>query len=168
MAVQPRTAEIMIYQGDDRAKIGEAGDAIEMAKAQAKESGPRLNGESDPVADAVSSYNSLISEAKERALKVKLSAVRRLKWRELMAEHPAREDHPEDKSLGVNEETFGPALILACWQDDSISDRAAELDSLCEADYQLLLAAAWGLNKSQGFDPKAVTVSEVIGKNVEM
>lgn len=160
-----RTAEVTLYQGEDRAKITElsaaVGEAEQKRRSQSKQP-LMLNEDIDAeVEAAVKRYNAAVTAAKKRALTVKLSAVPYLTWRRLKNEHPAREGVPEDQVLGLNWDTFPVAAITACWQDESVPNRAEQIESLCEADFLLLFAATQSLNTSQGFDPKAVTVSDL-------
>ena len=158
MPLESRFADIDLYQGSDRARIAELTAAVEAA---ASDKTPRMLGEGDTVKAAVDAYNSFLAEAKDRALSVHLVPLPFLAFRSLKRAHPARDDHPEDVVLGVNEETFGRDLILACWQDDT-PDRDGIVDSLCEADYYMLLGAAWALNTTQAAAPKVLSASDVM------
>lgn len=161
-----RTADVTLYQGDDRAKIQELSELVGAAetKRRAAKKLPQLLAGEDfdgEVEAAVKRYNAAVTAGKKRALTVTLTAIGYRAWRTLKREHPAREDEPEDKLIGQNFDTFPLAAILACWQDDSVADREAKVEGLCEADFLLLFSAAKALNTSQGFDPKAVTASDV-------
>lgn len=166
-----RTAEVTLYQGDDRAKIAELAEAVALAeqKRRASNVANQLLTETPEaeVEAVVKKYNAALASAKNRALVVKLSAVPYLAWRRIRAEHPPREGNDEDKLLGQNWDTFPLAVIIACWQDESVPNREATVAGLCEADFMLLFAAAQSLNVQQGFDPKAVTATDLMQANAE-
>lgn len=166
-----RTAEVTLYQGEDRAKLAELEEAVVLAEQKRRASSKaNLLLTETPEAEveaAVKKYNAAVAAAKKRALVVKLSAVPYLAWRRLRAEHPSREGSDEDKLLGQNWDTFPLAVILECWQDDSVPNRAATVEGLCEADFMLLFGAAHSLNVQQGFDPKAVTATDLMRANGE-
>lgn len=162
-----RTAEVVLYQGDDRARIAELLEVADEAVARRKlaKGRPQLLAGDDVDAEVeskVAEYNAAVEKAKERALVVVLTAVGYRAWRSLKKAHPPREDEAEDKLIGQNYDTFPLPAILACWQDESVPDREAQVERFCEADFLLVLTAALRLNTAQGFDPKAVTASDVM------
>lgn len=157
-----RKTTVLLYQGDDLERLAELGEAIEAAKGDRT---PLLNGETSLIDEALAEYNAFLAEAEARADRYPLRSIGRLAWRALVAAHPPREENADDAPLGVNEETFGPELIAACWVDDSVGDKVSAVNDLREADYDTLFAAAWVLNKTATAAPKAVKLSDVITKN---
>lgn len=168
-----RTAEVVLYQGDDRAKIQHLADRVSAAETKRRAAanqaqllaGDDLNAE---VVATVEEYNAAVETGKSRALVASLTAVDYRSWRALKKSHPPRDGEDEDKLIGQNWDTFPRAAILACWQDESVPNRAEQLEALCEADFLLLFATAQRLNTSQGFDPKAATASDVMLVNAGM
>lgn len=168
-AIKPRTARVVIYQGDDLARLAELDDAVAKA-AQALARAERNNttrtlGEMDPVAEARETHETAVLErdefaagAEERGVVVHMIARPRLRWRELMREHPAREDNEDDRVFGVNMDAL-PDELLPESIDREFStiegDIAEFLDSLSDYDYyDRLFVAAFALNRgSAAADP---------------
>ena len=144
------TTTVVLYQGDDLAKIEE----LRIAAERGKSSGPALGGE--PSAAKV--HDDFVTKAEKRAVKVVLKALPRKSWRALVAAHPPRDGDDGDKSMGVNDETFGEALIavsIASPVFPSDSERDAFVDSLRDADFERLYASAFALNRGKTAAPKA-------------
>ena len=150
----PRTSTVLLFQGDDLAKIAELRKA-----AEAEQSDTRLMGE----LSAAQEHDEFVKEAEARAVRVVLKALGRKQWRNLVAAHPPRPNVEADESLGVNDETFGEALVLASLVEPALSGTEAEefLDSLRSADFDLLYATAFALNRFQGDAPKADLTSRL-------
>lgn len=109
--LKPRTATVVIYQGDDLATLADlrtAADIAErkadaelrVAQARAKVDGPRRAGDSTPedpqiaydaaVKPSQDAYDAFVDEAAERATVVTLQAIGRKAFRSLMREHAPR------------------------------------------------------------------------------
>jgi hypothetical protein len=94
----------------------------------------------------------LEAEMREHTYDFRLRALPRHEFRSLLAAHPPREDEPfkrEDSALGVNRDTFFPAIIRASVVDPELD--AAEWTDLLDnrlTDYQFqeLAGTAWALN----------------------
>lgn len=98
----------------------------------------------------------LEEQMRDSTYEFRLRALPRHEFRSLMTGHPPRrqEDgslHPED-TLGVNRETFFPAMIRSAVVDPELDDAEWTdlLDTrLTDYQYQELAWAAWALNTSE-------------------
>lgn len=178
--LKPRTAEKLIFHGDDMERLTELRNAVvraEAAKVRAEDEaerasrGPRRAGDDLPDISAAveaylaaqAAYDEATDEAAERAVEVRLSAIGSRRFRELLAQHPAREDDDIDAEYGVNMETFPRALLAfrdgetrtIVDPDVSEADLGEFLDDECsDGDFEELWVLAFWLNKAQGVDPR--------------
>jgi DNA-binding MarR family transcriptional regulator len=176
--LKPRTATVLIYQGDDLERLSELRRAADVAERRATEAarGPRRGGDEIPNADVEqAAYDEAVDEAAERAVEVELTAIGRRRWRDLLAEHPPRtetidgkEQTVEDDALyEVDTEAFPLALLSYIDSDDSdvrtitgpsFKDRktltAFLEDEAAEGDFERLWTTAYWLNRAPGSDPK--------------
>lgn len=149
-----RTATILLYQGDDQARLDEL--AAEVDRARVAGSPSRLN-DVDGYAAAVDAYRDFASEAKDRAVAVVVRALGRRQWRSLVDAHPVREGNERDAAYGVNFDSFGDALVppsIAAPEFTTPADRDAFLDGLSDVDFGRLYQAAFALNRVPATDPK--------------
>lgn len=192
--IKPREAEIVIYQGDDLTRLAELRKSAELARraarraAEQEQAAPLRLGDESPASDDATlpeeaAYDAAVEEAAERAVIVRIRAIGRRRFRDLMAEHPPRkvtvkrgegddereveEAHPDDASFDVNTETFGPALLGFVDLDDPEIRTIAEPefsrkaltafldDEISEGDFEGMWVAAYYLNRSPSADPKA-------------
>lgn len=156
--ITPQLTEVLIYQGDDRTRLDELEQAVKDARVAS--SLPRTVGEPDREAEAIEAHNEFLAEAKERAVKIVVRTIGRKKWRQLVAEHPPRPDREADKAFGVNDETFGDALVAACLASPTFaSDAEMEvfLDSLNSVQFDRLYAEAFKVNRVERESPKALS-----------
>lgn len=172
--VEPRTSEVTIYQGDylDRLRFLERRHE-EAVKTETKT--PRLLGEVAESATIAEEHEALKAEAEETAIHVRVRAIRRSQYRELADKHPPRAGDDEDPStvladskMGVNEKEFRLVLVPAAiveirvgdtvtaWADMSEGDREEFLDTITEADFELLFSHAFALVNAFGSSPKAL------------
>ena len=169
--LKPRTSVVPVYQGDDADKIADLRADAERAALTRRGNSRLDDGDADPFAAAVESYNVFLDEAYERALKVTIAALRKDDWRDLIADHPPRADvldddgkvvksFDADHEVGFNVQTVAEPLISATL------DRVEELgldqelerddaDELSDADFNRIYSAAVDLNIGSGPDPKA-------------
>lgn len=175
--IKPRTARVVIYQGDDLARLAELDAAVETSDETAKRAekasnGIRLMTDADPAAEAKAAHEKKKAErdafaeaAQSRGVAVVLHALPRKEWRRLVTEHPARDRdaHPEDYPIGpCNIETMPDALLpksicrdehcptcVDMEQRSTIEGDLVEfLESLADADYyDSLFWTAWTLNR---------------------
>lgn len=156
--ITQQPAKVVIYQGDDRARLDELEQAVEAARTTPVVA--RTLGEQPPELEAIEAYNAFLAEAEERAVVVLLRPLGRKKWRALVAAHPPRPGNDDDKRFGVNDETFGDALVAACLASptfDSDAEMDVFLDSLTSVQFDLLYAKAFTLNRTPPTDPKALS-----------
>lgn len=181
--IKPRTARVVVYQGDDLALLGEYDDAVKKAeedvKRAEKSGGVRLMNQPDPVQAATEALDAAKAQrdefaagAEERGDVVVMHAQPRKVWRTLMDEHPARdrEQHPEDYPIGpCNIETLPDALLpLSICRDQHCpnclsagyattidGDLTEWLESLSDYDYyDRLFLQAFALNRGSAMaDP---------------
>lgn len=161
-SVKPRTATVVIYQGDDLARLAQLDRRVEETEAAIKRAekargGTRLMYEDDPVETARAEHDAAMAErdafaaeAEPRGVTVALHAVPRKKWRELARKHPARPDVPTD-SMGVDMDDFPDALLpLSIDREQSTieGDLDEFLESLSDYDYyDRLFLTSFALNR---------------------
>lgn len=165
--LKPRTATIVLYQGDDMARLAEL--------ARAKEQAAGGNRADDGAIEAAA-FEAFLTEAAERAVEVVLQSIGRRRWRDLVMEHPPRMvdsepddegkthliEHDDDVQWGVNTETFPRALLMFVDGDHrtiaepDLGDDLAEFvdDELAEGDFERAWIAAFQLNASPSINPK--------------
>lgn len=160
--IKPRTARVVIYQGDDLEQLEKLDEAVTKAESEVKRvernAGPRLLDETDPAVeaqnaadDAKAERDQFATEAEQRGVVIVLIARQRLRWRELMREHPAREGNDDDAVFQVNMDTL-PDVLLPESIDREMSTLDGDvnefLNSLNDFDYyNRLFLAAWSLNR---------------------
>lgn len=174
-AIKPRTARVVIYQGDDLATLAEldnkverAQDALKQAERAAKAAQPPRMMHEAPVDPSVAAADDLTAakvtrdefaaEAEERGVVVVMHAQPRRVWRELMRDHAPRENASEDAALGVNMETLPDALLpISIDREQSTieGDMLEFLESLSDYDYyDRLFLQAFALNRGSAMaDP---------------
>lgn len=158
--IQPRRATVVIYQGDDLARLDDLDTAVERqqraADAAAKATGaPRTLGDPGPsstaLAEAQKARDTFAADAELRGVRVVLQAVPRRTWRQLMRDHGPRPDVSDDEVFGVNMDDFPDALLplSVVAADSTIEGDVAEfLDSLSDYDYyDRLFVQAFALNR---------------------
>lgn len=170
VTMKPRTETVTLWQGDDLAELERLRAAID--DAQNDTPVPLIGGEKDPAVSAAEAYNRLYAKAAKRAVTVTIQAVPRTRWRELVAANPPREGDETDALIGMNAEEFGDALLA---EPDTIINppevagpgRREFVASLSDGDWQLLVRAAYAVNRSTGEAPKAFPVSELTSNSGE-
>ena len=128
--IKPRTAEVVIYQGDDLARLAELRQAAEVARRaveqhrKASENGSARMGDAPSAETEQDAYDAFVEEAAERAVTVEIRAIGRKRFKTLLEEHPPRKvkqkddkgveqdvDHADDAPYGVDVTTFPEALL---------------------------------------------------------
>lgn len=167
--IKPRTASVVIYQGDDLERLAELRRDVDVAE-RAEEGRGRRIGDDSGAQEARDAFDAFVDEAAERAVEVEVTALKRRQFRSLMAEHPPRkvagedgqETHPDDAGFDVNVETFAEAFLplsITAPTFDTPADRDDFLDGLSDGDYERIFATAYWLNRTPGGDPKAARYS---------
>lgn len=146
MALKPRTAPVVLYQGDDEEHIYELRTQLIIAQAdltgalQRTSGSPKRLGEPEGGADveklrgavdaAQVELDTFIDQAAGRAEEFRVQAIGRSAFRDLRHAHPARKVsetidgeerlvvHPDDQQWAVNTDTFGRALLAFVDRDD--------------------------------------------------
>lgn len=178
-AIKPRTTSVVIYQGDDLEHLAELKRKADQAERLARSTAARA-GDDRPAQAEKDAYDEFTVEAAERALVVELRAIGRKRFRNLMAQHPARmvasadgqSVHDEDEPFGVNVETFPEALLT--FVDENVPDtrtiseprfssKSEALsfldDDVADGDYEKLWVSAYQINRAMSADPKAMRYS---------
>jgi hypothetical protein len=158
--IKPRSASVVVYQGDDLERIAELRRKAETALRNAEEAKkrPRRGGDEIPSAQAEQDeYDAFVLEAAERATVIEINHLPRKVFRGLMAEHAPREGNDDDEPYGVNMETFAEVFLhksIVAPEFDTRDECVAFLDDLSEGDFDKLFGAAYFLNRIPGADPK--------------
>ena len=180
---KPRTDVVEIYTGDYLGRIrhlereyAEARDVYERAveDEEKAESVRRIGSVPESVAlkarmdELAAEHDALVAEARDAMIVVRLTTVRRRKYRELADAHPPRDGNTGDKTLGINALTFREALVpeaivevtedgtTKAWSDYSEAEREDFLDTLAESDMERLFGTAYGLVNGFMADPKTL------------
>lgn len=132
--------------------------AQHLTEAKARDAAdPRLAG--GATAALVAQMEGLRGQVEASTVAFRLRALPRKRWAELADAHPPRKDggkvHPDDEALGVNRETFLPALVQSSTVEPQLRDEtwAALLDPdgdlLSEQQWRRLWRACWALNMAE-------------------
>lgn len=97
----------------------------------------------------------LEEQMRDHTVTFKLQALPRPKWKKLVGEHQPRKGDDggvdeRDKYIGVNSETFFPAMIRACTVEPELADDVWQLlfdEKLTDRQFDELSDAAWSLNR---------------------
>ena len=165
-ALKPRTASVVIYQGDDMERLSELRRAAEIARRNfeaAKEQPRRIGddvGEED-LREKQAAYDEFVDEAADRAVVVEVTALKRATFRSLMSDHPPREKNEDDEGYGVNLDTFPEPFLRESVTKVEVGDGVLSpgetndlIDSLSEGDYERVFTVAYYLNRAPGADPR--------------
>ncbi|RAO26470.1 hypothetical protein PSN13_06498 [Micromonospora saelicesensis] len=148
---------------EDRVPVCTRGDLVVEWRRLARQLGevkvkaaadPRVGGDGTGV--LLERMEALRGEVEASTVEFRLRALPRKRWNELADAHPPRKDgvkvHADDLDLGVNRETFLPALVRASTIEPKLKDEtwAALLDGdgelLGEQQWRQLWRACWNLN----------------------
>ena len=118
--LKPRTATVVLYQGDDMERLAELQRAAYAAEAQARADlqsaarAPKRTGDEEPIEafrEAVQpsrdALNAFIDQAADRAVEVQMQAIGSTRFADLVLAHPSRKvqvdgktvDHPDDATF---------------------------------------------------------------------
>lgn len=165
IAYTPRTETIVIPQGDDEERLRQLRAYRDSLKPDKKRAPVLLTDDPDAeYREAEQAVRDFAKEVEERGITVVMRSLGRKTWRELIAEHPPREGNDSDKLIGVNADSFGRAIVVACMASpvfDNDADRDEFLDEITEADYGRIERTAWDLNTGRSSDPKADLASKL-------
>lgn len=174
--LKPRTTTVVIYQGDDIDNLGDLRRAVSIAERdveqrelEAKSANTRMGG-TDPaivaaaqakLEQAKADYNTFVDDAAERAVMIEVTALKRTRFRELMASHPARDGNDGDSIYGINMDDFPVPFLADSVTKVTIGDRELNpgqvrdlVDDLPEGDFERVFAVAYMLNRAPGADPR--------------
>lgn len=166
------TTTVVLFQGDDLDPIEEHRAAVERAALVNR--GPKRVGDGEvpaAVLEAARDYDAFMEGAVERAVHLRLTAVRKSRYRELLAAHPPREGDRADEAAGFNVDTFTEALVPECvspGQFDSDEERDEFLDDLSDTEWSQVAGAAVRVNEGGRPDPKARMASHLTPESDEI
>ena len=105
----------------------------------------------------------LETEMKDATLTLRLRALSRVKWDELLADHPARKDNRQDLGLGVNNSTFWDAILREMLVSPKLDERRISklLDKLTPRQFDVLATASWDLNQADVSIPFSLNASRI-------
>ncbi len=176
-SIKPRSARVVIYQGDDLARLSELDTIVERAETAVRVAEQKAKRTAAPItldeatdeqdalfaareqhSEAVVVRDAFAEEAEGRGVVVFLHAQPRKAWRALMEVHGPREDVEADKALGVNMATLPDALLpMSVDREQSTidGDLTEFLESLSDYDYyDRLFLQAFALNRGSAMaDP---------------
>lgn len=171
--IKPRTARVVIYQGDDLARLSELDDAVTRAedsiKRAERDQRTRLMHEVDPAEAARAAHaaakeerDQFAADAEPRGVVVVMHALQRKEWRALMGAHGPRDGDNRDAVLNVNMDTLPDVLLPKVICRDELcpvcrdmgqastieGDTEDFLDSLSDYDYyDRLFLQAFAVNR---------------------
>lgn len=164
----PRMFEVPLYGGDYQQRIARSEAKVRDAEKRGP-TRPRLAHETTTEAEnLLAEHNALVAEAEaDGCARVTLRALGRKHWNQLVSDHPPRSGESvsvkvreSDAEVGVNDETFSEALLIASVSAVSDQTTTADLlDQVSSAQYDLLYRTAFALNRDGGPAPKALTPS---------
>ncbi len=154
--ITPRTVDVIIYQGEDLAKLRELFAATEVEEVKAP--GRVGDDEPDKARANAEAYDAFVDEAAERAVTVTLQQVGRRRWREARDMCKPREGNDADQLAGFDIDALGDMLVPESIIAPVMAtvERDTFLDSLSDADWDRLVSALIGVNTAQVSDPKAL------------
>lgn len=165
---EPRTAVVRIFGGDYLDQIRDLEFRAEAAREAEEATGPRLGHETPEYLRLAEEHDALVREAEAQAVDVKIRALGRTEWRQMVVKHPPRaegsvsdEIHRRDVALGFDQESFADELVPSSVVSPEWARDPAALDTLSDVDFERLWLTALGLNKAVMADPKASLVSRL-------
>jgi len=169
-AIKPRSARVVIYQGDDLERLSDLDDAVTRAETALRRAETATKAPAAPRAlhevghpqaalhqaqerhtEAKAERDVFAAEAESRRVVVVLHAQPRRMWRELMRDHGPREGVKDDEALGVNMESLPDTLLpISIDREQSTieGDTVDFLEALSDYDYyDRLFLTAFALNR---------------------
>lgn len=151
-----RTVPVCL-RGDLQVAYEQAEEALAQAR---RSSGDSLAG--GGVAAAERHLETIRQEMVDAVLEVRLRALPRARFTELVAAHPPREDVPGDRALGVDETTLFPELVRVSVVDPVLTDEqwARLQEVITDRQWDALATAAWVLNRGEITVPLSSAASQ--------
>lgn len=165
----PERSVQLCLRGDLQARFEDLEDALEAAQQEPHTESLASSSRGSAV-QVAREIEALRGEMLASTLSVTLRALPHREYRSLVAKHPARRDEdghmiPDDVGLGLNEETFPSALILACWVEPAITEskiRTIIDEKLSNRQFLQLAEAAIEANRGDVDIPFSSAASKVI------
>jgi len=139
-----RTVDVCL-RGDLQADFEDLTKALSEAKGA-----PRTSlADGGQVASITEQIVALREQMAAATVTLRLRAMPRRDWAKMVAEHPPRDDNRDDKTRGINNETFHDAAVRACLVEPELGP--GQFDALFDAvtDYQWseIVSAVWMVNR---------------------
>lgn len=172
-----RGIDVVLWQADDWEKLDELLSAVRKASVDAANLSGARAGDVHPVVEATKAYDDFVEEALPRADTLRVVALRKNDWRELLKKHPPRRDvvadpvvdpetgestpgevletFPRDRLNGFDTSTMDADLVPASVVDafTTAAKRDAYLDELSDPEWSKIYSAAVRANQDGGPDP---------------
>lgn len=168
--ISPATLEVVIYQGNDRAKERELREAADI---EARNAGVGRVG--DAVRAAAQARDAFVAEMADRATVVTVQAYPpelggARGWRKICRKHAPRKDNLTDEMFGydteaVAEEVMAASIIAPAFATDE--EREAFLNSIRNSELTEIEFAICQVNDGDLGDPKAASMTSVVDRIAE-
>lgn len=165
-ARRPEKTVRICLRGDLQAEWEDLND--QLTKLQAAP-GRKMAGSTDEV-ELARKVTELEAEMDKTTLPLTLRALPRHEWMKLVRAHPERDGNDEDKTLGVNADTFFDDLIIqsVVGPEGLTEEKVSQLlDSMSGAQYEKVSTAAWFLNRKDVDTPFSPHASRIMQSSAE-
>lgn len=176
-----RIETVHIYVGDYPQRVNQLEQRLRDAAEEAEGNVLTLD-ETDETVELAEQYNALVADAPHHRITVSVKKLNRTVSKPLREAHPPRKagvdgaterQERADSVLGVNEQTFRPALVRASvarmtapdGSDIALDDET--FDKLSEGDELMIFNKALALSYGQTADPKEISLGSLLGPRSE-
>lgn len=135
--LKPRTATVVLYQGDDMERLTELRRAADAAEIQARADlqsaahAPKRTGDEEPieafreaVQPARDALNAFIDDAAGRAVEVQIQAIGSTRFADLVLEHPPRRVQVDGKTVVHPDDAAFADFLAECGIEDGAVNTA--------------------------------------------
>ncbi|OLT24420.1 hypothetical protein BJF79_13845 [Actinomadura sp. CNU-125] len=138
-------------------------DLAEAREAEERDDSLAAGGQAREIAEQI---EDLRQTMQDHTHTFRLRALPRKKWRDLLEEHPPREDNAADTQFGVNNATFPTVLIAASCLDPVMTEQQVDqlFEVLTEGQMLELYGAALALNRGSVNVPKSGLASAILAR----
>jgi hypothetical protein len=159
----PETGVPLCLRGDLQLRHEQLGQELEEAEEADRRDSLAAGGKARKVAEQI---RDLEAEMRDHTHTFALRALPRKAFRDLVEQHPPRENNKDDQVFGVNTATFPVPLIAASCTDPVMTPEQVEqlLDLLTEGQMLELYGAALHLNRGTVDAPKSAAASAILAR----